>query len=79
MLSMHADSSSHTDVVYSNALLLTLNMRNTLAAKQAENWEVVRGVDVLLEQGFAQFHTWTDRHCPRRAVSDAVWKAYRTT
>lgn len=51
----------------------------TLAAKQAENWEVVRGVDVLLEQGFAQFHTWTDRHCPRRAVSDAVWKAYRTT
>lgn len=50
----------------------------TLAAKQAQNWEVVRGVDVLLEQGFAQFQKWTGRHCPRRIVSDAVWKAYRT-
>ncbi|KAK7689594.1 hypothetical protein QCA50_007386 [Cerrena zonata] len=49
----------------------------TLAAKQAQNWELVRGVDVLLEQGFAQFQKWTGRHCPRRAVSDAVWKAYR--
>ncbi|CAL1710609.1 unnamed protein product [Somion occarium] len=49
----------------------------TLAARYAKIWEVVRGLDVLLEQGYAQFHMWTGRQCPRRAVADAVWKAYR--
>lgn len=49
-----------------------------LAAKVAKNWEVVRGLDVLLEQGFAQFSAWTGRQCPRRAVSEVVWKAYMT-
>lgn len=48
-----------------------------LAAKSA-GWASVRGLDVLLEQGFVQFRLWTGRHCPRTAVSEAVWKAYST-
>lgn len=48
-----------------------------LAAK-ATNWAAVRGVDVLLEQGFVQFKLWTGRQSPRKAVSEAVWKAYST-
>ncbi|KAH8078727.1 aromatic amino acid family biosynthesis-like protein [Cristinia sonorae] len=47
-------------------------------ASKMSNWSVVRGVDVLLEQGFVQFRLWTGRHCPRKAVSEAVWKAYST-
>lgn len=47
-----------------------------LAAKFGKNWKVVRGVDVLLEQGYVQFQLWTGRHCPRKAVSNAVWDAY---
>ncbi|KAL4244452.1 Pentafunctional AROM polypeptide [Abortiporus biennis] len=47
-----------------------------LAAKEAKGWETVRGVDVLLEQGFEQFYAWTGRYCPRKAVSEVVWKAY---
>ncbi|TCD61393.1 3-dehydroquinate dehydratase (3-dehydroquinase), partial [Steccherinum ochraceum] len=46
-----------------------------LAAK-ATGWATVRGVDVLLEQGFVQFKLWTGRNAPRKAVSEAVWKAY---
>ena len=48
-----------------------------LAAK-ATNWAAVRGLDVLLEQGFVQFKLWTGRHCPRKAVSEVVRKAYST-
>lgn len=47
-----------------------------LAAKVAKNWQVVRGLDVLLEQGFEQFFAWTGRRCPRCAVSEAVCRAY---
>jgi len=47
-----------------------------LAAQVGPQWKTVRGVDVLLEQGFAQFLQWTGRPCPRSAVSEAVWRAY---
>ena len=39
-------------------------------------WRFVRGVDVLLEQGYAQFQLWTDRRCPESEVKKAVWEKY---
>ncbi|CCM01245.1 uncharacterized protein FIBRA_03294 [Fibroporia radiculosa] len=47
-----------------------------LAADVAQKWNRVRGVEVLLEQGFKQFYLWTGRRCPKRAVSERVWNAY---
>ncbi|EPS94332.1 hypothetical protein FOMPIDRAFT_67286 [Fomitopsis schrenkii] len=47
-----------------------------LAANAAKGWQSVRGVQVLLEQGFMQFYLWTGRQCPRRVVSERVWSKY---
>lgn len=47
-------------------------------ALAAEGWRAVRGVDVLLEQGFAQFNSWTDRQCPRRVVTEHVLAMYNS-
>ena len=47
-----------------------------LAANAARGWQAVRGVQVLLEQGFMQFYLWTGRRCPRRVVSERVWSKY---
>lgn len=47
-----------------------------LAGSAAPAWKTVRGLDVLLEQGYAQFALWTGRACPRRAVAEVVVKAY---
>ncbi|KAH8109485.1 Pentafunctional AroM protein [Phellopilus nigrolimitatus] len=49
----------------------------SLAAAE-EGWRGVRGVDVLLEQGFAQFFAWTGRSCPRREVTERVWTKYES-
>ena len=47
-----------------------------LATSVAKDWKRVRGLDVLLEQGYAQFNLWTHRQCPRRVVSEVVENAY---
>ncbi|THH01024.1 hypothetical protein EW026_g1608 [Hermanssonia centrifuga] len=47
-----------------------------LADATAKGWKTVRGLDVLLEQGYVQFNLWTGRQCPRRAVAEVVEKAY---
>ncbi|KAI9057708.1 aromatic amino acid family biosynthesis-like protein [Trametes sanguinea] len=47
-----------------------------LAMNVGKNWRTVMGVEVLLEQGYHQFHLWTGRHCPKSVVSDRVWKVY---
>ena len=47
-----------------------------LAEEAAPGWKTVRGLDVLLEQGFAQFKLWTGRECPRTKVAEVVTKAY---
>jgi len=41
-----------------------------------ERWSIVRGVDVLLEQGYVQFENWTGRKCPRSIVRAAVLEKY---
>ncbi|GBE84184.1 Pentafunctional AROM polypeptide [Sparassis crispa] len=47
-----------------------------LAANEGSHWKTVKGVQVLLEQGYVQFHLWTGRHCPRAAVAERVWETY---
>lgn len=47
-----------------------------LAGKTAAAWKTVRGLDVLLEQGYAQFKLWTGRNAPRKAVAEVVVRAY---
>ncbi|RDX49432.1 aromatic amino acid family biosynthesis-like protein [Lentinus brumalis] len=47
-----------------------------LAKNVGKEWRTVKGVEVLLEQGYHQFHLWTGRHCPKKIVADRVWRAY---
>ncbi|KAF9240000.1 EPSP synthase-domain-containing protein [Melanogaster broomeanus] len=47
-----------------------------LAAEAAPGWARVRGVEVLLEQGYVQFETWTGRACPRGIVRERVLERY---
>ncbi|KAH9944655.1 aromatic amino acid family biosynthesis-like protein [Amylocystis lapponica] len=47
-----------------------------LAATAGRKWATVRGVEVLLEQGYVQFELWTGRRCPMAAVAERVWQTY---
>ncbi|KAF8994027.1 EPSP synthase-domain-containing protein [Cyathus striatus] len=47
-----------------------------LAKSAAPNWTTVAGVEVLLEQGYVQFESWTGRRCPRHIISKKVWEKY---
>lgn len=60
------------DMAYRPALTPLLS----LASDTAKGWKTVRGLDVLLEQGYAQFALWTGRACPRQAVAKVVIEAY---
>ncbi|KAF7324736.1 Pentafunctional AROM polypeptide [Mycena kentingensis (nom. inval.)] len=50
-----------------------------LATGAGENWNSVRGLDVLLEQGYVQFELWTGRVCPKKAVAERVRARYAQT
>ncbi|KAJ3811421.1 Shikimate dehydrogenase [Lentinula lateritia] len=47
-----------------------------LAKMTASNWDTAQGVEVLLQQGYAQFEKWTGRKCPQGIVSRKVWEVY---
>ena len=47
-----------------------------LARRVAPTWATVGGVEVLLEQGYAQFERWTGRRCPREIVREKVLEWY---
>ncbi|KIJ62224.1 hypothetical protein HYDPIDRAFT_182819 [Hydnomerulius pinastri MD-312] len=47
-----------------------------LAEDAAPGWARVRGVEVLLEQGYVQFEKWTGRRCPRETVRERVLEKY---
>ena len=47
-----------------------------LAAETAPGWARVRGVEVLLEQGYVQFETWTGRPCPKEQARARVLAKY---
>lgn len=46
------------------------------AKSAAPTWARVMGVEVLLEQGYVQFETWTGRRCPKHVVSKVVLEKY---
>ncbi|KAG1856578.1 hypothetical protein C8R48DRAFT_775980 [Suillus tomentosus] len=48
----------------------------TFAKGAALNWARVMEVEVLLEQGCAQFETWMGRRCPKLVVSKSVLETY---
>lgn len=50
-----------------------------LAKSAAPKWARVMGVEVLLEQGYVQFETWTGRRCPKHVVSKSVLEKYFAT
>lgn len=47
-----------------------------LAKSAAPTWARVMGVEVLLEQGYVQFETWTGRRCPKHVVAKSVLEKY---
>lgn len=47
-----------------------------LAKAAGAQWRTVKGVEVLLEQGYHQFQLWTGRECPKSVVAERVLKAY---
>ncbi|KAI0748881.1 aromatic amino acid family biosynthesis-like protein [Fomes fomentarius] len=47
-----------------------------LAKNVGTQWQTVKGVEVLLEQGYHQFELWTGRQCPKTIVAERVWKLY---
>ncbi|KAE9402614.1 Shikimate dehydrogenase [Gymnopus androsaceus JB14] len=47
-----------------------------LAKITAPNWDTAQGVEVLLQQGYAQFEKWTGRRCPQGPISRKVWEVY---
>ncbi|GJJ13047.1 hypothetical protein Clacol_007296 [Clathrus columnatus] len=40
------------------------------------NWRIVEGIDILLEQGFEQFERWTGMRPPREAIRRKVYEEY---
>lgn len=52
--------------------------RRTKLLQQAERkgWFCVEGIQVLIEQGLAQFEIWTGKHAPAQRIEDQVLKAY---
>ncbi|EPQ51509.1 Pentafunctional AroM protein [Gloeophyllum trabeum ATCC 11539] len=62
------------DMAYKPAMTPLL----TLAAStpSGKKWNAVKGVEVLLEQGYRQFELWTGRRCPRKVVAQKVWEKY---
>lgn len=51
----------------------------TLAKAAGKGWESVRGVEVLLEQGYCQFELWTGRKAPKKAIAEAVLRNYESS
>jgi pentafunctional AROM polypeptide len=63
------------DMAYKPAVTSLL----ALAQSAGENWAAVRGLDVLLEQGYVQFELWTGRACPKGVVAERVRARYAET
>lgn len=52
--------------------------RRTVLMENAssQGWFTVEGIDVLLEQGYEQFHLWTGRRAPRYSIRPRVLETY---
>jgi len=50
-----------------------------LAKTVGKGWQSVRGVEVLLEQGYVQFGLWTGRRAPKKVIAEAVLSKYESS
>ena len=51
----------------------------SLAKAVGKGWQSVKGVEVLLEQGYVQFELWTGRRAPKKVVAEAVLRKYESS
>jgi len=51
----------------------------SLAKTVGKGWQTVRGVEVLLEQGYVQFELWTGRRAPKKIVAETVLRKYQSS
>jgi len=51
----------------------------SLAKTVGKGWQSVRGVEVLLEQGYVQFELWTGRRAPKMVIAEKVLRKYESS
>ncbi|KAH9960636.1 aromatic amino acid family biosynthesis-like protein [Russula dissimulans] len=73
-----ADAGVVVDMAYKPAETPLLRLAKT-AAPAGRKWHTVKGIEVLLEQGYRQFELWTGRRCPKRVVAKTVLGAYEAS
>ena len=70
---------AHSGVVVDMAYKPAETPLLTLAKMVGKGWQSVRGVEVLLEQGYVQFELWTGRRAPKKAIAEAVLRKYESS
>lgn len=70
---------AHSGVVVDMAYKPAETPLLTLAKAVGKGWQSVRGVEVLLEQGYAQFELWTGRKPPKKVIAEAVLRKYESS
>ncbi|KAF9653571.1 aromatic amino acid family biosynthesis-like protein [Thelephora ganbajun] len=70
---------AHSGVVVDMAYKPAETPLLTLAKTVGKGWQCVKGVEVLLEQGYVQFELWTGRRAPREVIAEAVLKKYESS
>ncbi|KAI0300102.1 Pentafunctional AroM protein [Multifurca ochricompacta] len=73
-----AEAGVVVDMAYKPAETPLLNLVKTIPTA-IRRWHSVKGIEVLLEQGYRQFELWTGRRCPRSAVAKTVWETYQSS
>ena len=70
-----AHSGIVVDMAYKPAETPLLGLANTVG----KGWQRVRGIDVLLEQGYVQFELWTGRRAPKKVMAEATLRKYESS
>ena len=70
-----AHSGIVVDMAYKPAETPLLSLARTVG----KGWQGVRGVEVLLEQGYVQFELWTGRRAPKKVVAEMVLRKYESS
>ena len=70
-----AHSGIVVDMAYKPAETPLLSLARTVG----KGWQSVRGVEVLLEQGYVQFELWTGRRAPKKVVAETVLRKYESS
>jgi len=67
---------AHSGVVVDMAYKPAETPLLTLAKAVGKGWQSVKGVEVLLEQGYVQFELWTGRNAPKGIIAETVLRKY---